>query len=94
MSMSQLLVILVVALFVFGPNKLPLVASHLGKLMRRMNAYKELAAAFWQRQLLEQQLQENIKKAQKIDVHYQQKNTSEMSEENPNAIARSRANKS
>ena len=88
--MSQLWVVLVVALFVFGPNKLPLVASHLGRLIRRINQFKGLVTAFWQQQLMEQQLQENMKKAQEMDVHYQQQYPSNMSEENNHAIERRR----
>ena len=74
MSISELLLILVVALVVFGPQKLPLVAHHLGTLLGHFNGYKQQVAAFWQQQLNEQKLQENIKKAQESDVNYQQDN--------------------
>lgn len=71
MSISELLLILIVALVVFGPKKLPLVAHHLGILVVWFNKYKQQAAVFWQQQLNEQTLQDNIKKAQKADVRYQ-----------------------
>ena len=71
MSMSELFITMLVALVVFGPKKLPMVARHLGLLLGRFNHYKQQAAMFWQQQLKEQQLQENIKKAQKADASYE-----------------------
>ncbi len=70
MSLGELLLTLIVALFVFGPKKLPMVAYHLGKLIRYCNHYKQQAITFWQQQLNEQQLQENISKALKADSDY------------------------
>ncbi len=72
MSAAELLLILLVALLVFGPAKLPMLAQHLGKFMKRMNHAKNQLSAFWNEQLQEHQLQENIKKAEKADAHYQQ----------------------
>jgi Ca-activated chloride channel family protein len=40
----------------------------------KQNQDKQQAATFWQQQLKEQQLQENIKKAQKADISYQNDN--------------------
>ena len=71
MSMGELLITLIVALVVFGPKKLPMLAQHLGLLLGRFNHYKQQTATFWQQQLKEQQLQENIRKAQKADTRYQ-----------------------
>ena len=70
MSGGELLLTLLVALFVFGPKKLPMLAYHLGKLFGRFNEYKQKAVAFWQQQMNEQQLQENTKKAEKADANY------------------------
>ena len=69
MSM-ELLLIFIVALIVFGPKKLPMLASHLGLLMRKLNHLKAQATAFWQQQLNEHQLQENERKAEEADKQY------------------------
>lgn len=73
MNSGELLVIFVVALVVFGPNKLPMLAHHLGKLIRQLNHMKTQASSFWQAQLNEQQLLENQKKAEKADALYEDK---------------------
>ncbi|WED42814.1 Sec-independent protein translocase subunit TatA/TatB [Legionella cardiaca] len=70
MSSGELLLTLLVALIVFGPNKLPMLAEHLGKLFRHVNYFKQQAIAFWQAQLNEQQLKENTRKAEKADALY------------------------
>lgn len=72
MSSGELLIIVLVALIVFGPNRLPMLASHLAKLWRQIQFFKEEAAAFWQKQLNEQQLRENNHKAEQADSRYQQ----------------------
>lgn len=72
MSSGELLLTLLVALCVFGPNKLPMLANHLGKLVGRINHYKARLAIFWQQQLLEQQLEENNRKAKDAETSYQQ----------------------
>jgi sec-independent protein translocase protein TatB len=73
MSSGELLLTLLVALYVFGPKKLPMLAYHLGKFIGRINTYRQQVMDFWQQQVNEQQLQENIKKAEKADTSYQQK---------------------
>lgn len=73
MNSMELLVILIVALVVFGPNKLPMLAAHLGKLFQQINHFKAKIHAFWQAQLHEQQLLENQRKAEKADTHYDEK---------------------
>ncbi len=70
MSSGELLLTFVVALVVFGPSKLPMLATHLGMLMRKVNQFKEHAAAFWQQQLDEIKLEENKRKAEEIDKEY------------------------
>lgn len=77
---GELILIFIVALIVFGPSKLPMVATHLGLLMRRVNRFKELAGSFWQQQINEHQLQENLRKAQEGDNQYK-KNYSQREED-------------
>jgi sec-independent protein translocase protein TatB len=72
---GELLLIFIVALIVFGPSKLPMVATHLGLLMRKINQFKELAASFWQQQINEHQLQENQRKALEGDNQYKKNYT-------------------
>jgi len=67
MSFGELLLILVVALFVLGPKKLPMLAYHLGKLIRYCHHYKQRALIFWQQQY---DLQESMDKAVKADRKY------------------------
>ncbi|WP_419419798.1 twin-arginine translocase TatA/TatE family subunit [Legionella sp. D16C41] len=74
MNMGEIIIILIVALIVFGPNKLPMLAEHLGKVIRQLNLFKAQLANFWQTQLNEQQLRENEEKAKKVDTIYQDKN--------------------
>lgn len=68
----ELLVIFIVALIVFGPKKLPMLATHLGLLMRQVQQWKTKAQTFWQQQLNEYQLQENQRKAEEADKHYKE----------------------
>lgn len=67
---AELLVICVVAIIVFGPNKLPMLAQHLGLALRRLEQFKGEASKVWQQQLNQLQLQENKRKAEKADQHY------------------------
>ncbi|MDR3442538.1 MAG: twin-arginine translocase TatA/TatE family subunit [Legionella sp.] len=69
---GELLLICIVALIVFGPKKLPMLAQHLGLLLRQVNQLKSKAAALWQEQLNELQLQENKRKAEEADRQYQE----------------------
>lgn len=59
-----------VALIVFGPKKLPMLATHIGLLLRQIQQWKTQAALFWQQQLNEYQLQENQRKAEEADKYY------------------------
>ncbi len=67
MTLSELLLIFFVACVVFGPSKLPMLATHLGKLVRKLTFFKEQASTFWHNQLNEWQLQENIRKAKEAE---------------------------
>lgn len=72
MSSGELLLTLFVALIVFGPNKLPMLADHLGRLFRLLNRFRQQALNFWHNQMNEQQLIENTRKANEADVRYSQ----------------------
>lgn len=69
---GELLLIVIVALIVFGPKKLPMLARHLGLLLRQVSQLKSKAATLWQEQLNELQLQENKRKAEEADRQYQE----------------------
>ena len=75
MSSGEFLIILIVAFIVFGPKKLPMLASHLGLLVRKFNQLKTQAAALWQQQVNEFQLQENQRKAKEADEHYKKESS-------------------
>lgn len=68
---AELLVIILVALIVFGPNKLPMLARDLARFFHYVRLWKQKAAAFWQSQIQEQQLLENRQKAAKADRLYE-----------------------
>jgi sec-independent protein translocase protein TatB len=70
-SLSELLVIMLVTVLVFGPKKLPMLAYHLGVALRYLLNYKQLAVQAWQQLLSEQKLQENLEKAQRVDQSYE-----------------------
>ena len=80
MILGELLVILVVSVVVFGPNKLPMVAKHLGMAVRQFNGWKFQWQTVWQNILLAQQLEENQQKANAVDDIYLQQNKSKMLE--------------
>jgi sec-independent protein translocase protein TatB len=73
MSMGELLLTVLVALVVFGPNKLPMLAFHLGKWIQWFERHKQQALALWQSQLQQHQLQDNEKKAEEADEKYPSK---------------------
>lgn len=71
MSSGELFLCFLVALLVFGPNKLPMLSAHLGKLLRLLNQLKQQTTNFLETQLSEQQLKENTRKAEQADAMYQ-----------------------
>ncbi|MBA2710632.1 MAG: twin-arginine translocase TatA/TatE family subunit [Tatlockia sp.] len=73
MISSELLLTFLVALIVFGPNKLPMLAEHLGKLFKQIESLKKQVAIFWQKQMDEHKLLENKLKAEQADEIYQRK---------------------
>ena len=75
MISGEFLVILLVACVVFGPNKLPMLARHLGLAVRQLNRFREQLNQFWQQQVREQQLLHNQQKAEEADALYRNKNS-------------------
>lgn len=67
---GELILIVLVALLVFGPNKLPMLATHLGLVMRQISILKNKINVLWEQQVQELQLQENQRKADEADKHY------------------------
>ncbi|MGL6028870.1 MAG: twin-arginine translocase TatA/TatE family subunit [Legionella sp.] len=81
MSAGELLLILLVTLLVFGPKKLPMLATHLGLLLKKINGLKQQASVWWHQQQQQLTLQENERKAQEADALYKQSTKS--NSENP-----------
>ena len=73
MSTGELLLTLLVALVVFGPNELPNVARKMGRGFHQIKKYQQMAMKAWQQQLNAEQLQENNNKAQVADVEYEKR---------------------
>lgn len=74
MSMGELFIILIVSLLVFPPPKWPMLAHHVAKSLRILQAYKHKAHTFWQAQLALYELTENEKKAAYADEQYKNNN--------------------
>lgn len=70
MSSGELLLTLLIALLVFGPTKLPMLANHLGQLFQKLHRVRQQLSQLWEKQLQEQQLDQNLKKAQMADAFY------------------------
>ena len=70
MIVSELLVIVGVILAVFTPKKLPMLAQHAALIMRRWAHFQHEMRAFVQKNLLEQQLKENVEQAMQADAKY------------------------
>lgn len=73
MNLAELVLIFAVALVVFGPTKLPMLATHLGLMIRKIQQTREHIHGLWQQQLHEVQLLENTKKAEDADKLYDEK---------------------
>lgn len=71
MSSGELLLTTLVALLVLGPKQLPVVARQVGLLLRQLTRYKQQWFLFLAEQDQAQQLQDNLKKAAKVDEQYQ-----------------------
>lgn len=71
MNLSEVILILIIALVVFGPKKLPMLAIHLAMGLRFFNQIKDKGQLLWEQVLKEQSLLENEHKAQIADHQYQ-----------------------
>lgn len=68
---SELLLTLIVAIIVFGPNKLPMLARHISHALKQFNHLKQQASSIWHGYMNELQLQDNQHKAKLADKHYE-----------------------
>lgn len=76
MSLSELIVIFLVALIVFGPSKLPELGYNLGKLIAKARQLKAQLEHLLQQHQQQLALEENIKKAEQAAQHYENQSTS------------------
>ena len=71
MSLGETIIIMLVMVCVLSPKKLPMVARHLGIVMRYLKNSRVTLEKMWQQYNQQQRLQENIKKAEAADASYQ-----------------------
>lgn len=71
MISGQLFLTMLIALLVFGPKKLPMLARHVGRFVARLEYYRQQLMILWQSLLHQQQLLENTRKASEADTIYQ-----------------------
>ena len=76
MNFSELLVIALVALIVFGPDRLPTLAQKGGKWWRQFQHLKNKMDQEMEQQLSQFRLNENEAKAEEADAQYQRHNKS------------------
>jgi sec-independent protein translocase protein TatB len=67
---AELLLILLVALIVFGPTKLPMLAKHLGWIWQTYQQGKGHIQQLWEENLQSKLLDEHIQKAKEADDLY------------------------
>lgn len=70
--MSELIVILVVALLVLPPSKWPMLLFHLAKLIRWVNQTKANLLEICKTQIQQYELEQHEQRAQKADQEYHQ----------------------
>lgn len=70
MNFTEILVIAIVALIVFGPQRLPEIAKMAGRLFQKIQLFSQTFQAELDKQFKEQNLQDNISKAEKADEVY------------------------
>lgn len=70
----EILVILLVAVLVFPPQKMPMLARHLGYLLRQAHRFKSHFNKWWEQQLQAAEHEENQRKAEIADKHYSSDN--------------------
>jgi len=67
---GEWLVILVVALLVFGPRKLAHAAYHAGRVVNKLRTYQYAATQFWHKEMTEYDLLDRQRQAQAADEEY------------------------
>lgn len=73
--MSKLLLVFVVFIAVFSPQKLPSLVKEISRILAKYNFYKQKIIDFWNINVLQEiTLEENNKKAQIADQIYLEKN--------------------
>lgn len=70
MSIGELLLTAGVAALVFSPKKIPMLATHIAIMIRKLNELKIDATALWEQQGRNLQLAENERKAKEADKTY------------------------
>ena len=70
MSIAELLLILIVALVVLGPNRMTTLARHAGRLWNQIQTFRDKFKQDWEQQLKQTQLDENQAKAKQADKLY------------------------
>lgn len=72
MGFAELLVILIVALIVFGPERLPQLAEKLGRLIAKTRSLTDGLKQEFDQQLNQDQLKQNQQRAEQADKMYKQ----------------------
>ncbi len=72
MSFAELLVILIVALIVLGPERLPSLAEKLGRLIAKTRSLTDGLKQEFDQQLNQDQLKQNQQRAEQADKLYKQ----------------------
>jgi Sec-independent protein translocase protein TatA len=70
---AEFFLILLVAVLAFGPKKLPMLAAHLGLVMRQIDHHKNQVALIWRQQIQQLQLEENQIRAEEADKQYKER---------------------
>lgn len=70
MNIAELLLILIVALIVLGPERMTTLARHAGRFWNQFQTFRDKFKQDWDQQLKQTQLEENQTKAEQADKLY------------------------
>lgn len=73
MSFGELAIVLIVALIVLGPQRLPVVARAIGRLFAKAQHFTNQFQEEVDQYLKEEQLRDNINRAEEVDKLYEDK---------------------